>query len=52
MNLFERKNPQDILAPNKFTKNCDCVAISEEMMAEGMLRHPPKHPHAKDLVNT
>ena len=20
-------------------------------MAEGMLRHPPKHPHAKDLVN-
>jgi len=43
---------QDILAPNKFTKNCDCVAISEEMMAEGMLRHPPKHPHAKDLVSS
>ena len=42
---------QDILAPNKFTKNCDCVAVSEEMLAEGMVRHPPKHPHAKDLVS-
>jgi len=43
---------QDILAPTKFTKNCDCVAISEEMMAEGMLRHPPRHPHTKDLVSS
>ena len=39
------------MAPNKFTKNCDCVAVSEEMLAEGMVRHPPKHPHAKDLVS-
>jgi hypothetical protein len=41
---------QDILAPNKFTKNCDCVAVSEELLAEGMVGHPPRHPHSKDLV--
>ena len=28
---------QDILAPNKFTKNCDSVAVSEELLAEGMV---------------
>ena len=42
---------QDILAPNKFTKNCDSVAVSEEMIAEGMVGHPASHNHASDLVS-
>ena len=43
---------QDILAPNKFTKNCDSVAVSEEMIAEGMVGLPASHPHANDLVSS
>jgi len=42
---------QDVLAPNKFTKTCDSVAVSEEMLAEGMVGHPASHPHAKDLIS-
>ena len=42
---------QDILAPNKFTQNCDSVAVSEEMIAEGMLGHPASHLHSSDLVS-
>lgn len=43
---------QDILAPNKFTKNVDSVSVSEELLAEGMVGHPSKHEHAKDLVSS
>ena len=42
---------QDILAPNKFTKNCDSVAVSEELLAEGMVGRPASHSHASDLVS-
>ena len=41
---------KDILAPNKFTKSLDVVAVSEELLAEGMVGHPPRHQHSKDLV--
>ena len=43
---------QDILAPNKFTKNCDSVAVSEELIAEGMVGQPPSHKHSSDLVSS
>ena len=43
---------QDILAPNKFTKTCDAVAVSEELMAEGMVGHPPSHGNSADLVSS
>ena len=43
---------QDILAPHKFTKNCDSVAVSEEMLAEGMVGRPASHSHASDLVSS
>ena len=43
---------QDILAPHKFTKNCDSVAVSEELLAEGMVGRPASHTHASDLVSS
>ena len=42
---------QDILGPKKFTTTIDSVAVSEEMMAEGMLGIEPSHPH-KDLLTS
>ena len=36
----------------RFTKNCDSVAVSEEMIAEGMVGLPASHPHANDLVSS
>lgn len=40
---------QDVLAPKKFTTTIDSVAVSEELMAEGMVGHDPSHPD-KDLL--
>ncbi len=42
---------QDVLAPKKFTATIDSVAVCEELMAEGMVNHPPIHPHAQDIVS-
>ena len=33
-------------------QNCDSVAVSEELIAEGMIGHPPSHLHSSDLVST
>ncbi len=44
---------QDVLAPKKFTTSIDSVAVSEELLAEGMANadaHAP-HPHAEDIVS-
>lgn len=43
---------QDVLAPKKFTTTVDCIAVSEELIAEGMVNHPPSHEHTKDIVST
>jgi len=42
---------QDVLAPCKFTKTIDVVAVSEELIAEGMVGYPSCHNHAADLVS-
>jgi len=42
---------QDILAPCKFTKTIDVVAVSEELLAEGMVGFESNHPHADDLTS-
>jgi len=43
---------QDILAPFKFTKSCHSVAVSEELLAEGMVGYPACHPAKEDLVSS
>nr|XP_040575315.1 LOW QUALITY PROTEIN: 5'-nucleotidase domain-containing protein 1-like [Lepeophtheirus salmonis] len=43
---------QDILAPKKFTSTVDCIAVSEELLAEGMVSCSSLiHPHSEDITS-